>query len=428
MENATPIRRIAVLTACLLSILVPAIAAAENGQPLIFPEPRELATTGSNFDLSGSVVIALPSKPSDSDLQLAALLANELGDRFDVHPVRERMEALAPGKRIIVMGSVANPLVREYCAKNGIDVSASQPGAEGYVLRVEPGIVVVGGSDDRGAFYGLQSLRQIIRREHGQLQISGVRIRDWPAKPFRGIKLYLPGRDNIPFFKRFVRDFMALYKYNTLIMEMNASMRLDRHPELNSGWIEFARDTNYSRRNYPPGPVHDAEQNSSHQDTADGGFLEKEEVADLARWVRSFHIELVPELPAFTHSYYLLTRHKDLSEVPGQKWPDTYCPSNPKSYELLFEVYDEYIDLLKPAHGPRRARRTLHACGPLPPVQEQGDRRALRRGREEDPRLSLEQGDPDGDVGRHAACRRCAGQGCSPRKRPTAGPIPLPAG
>jgi hexosaminidase len=30
------------------------------------------------------------------------------------------------------------------------------------------------------------------------------------------------------------------------------------------------------------------------------------------------------------------------------KWPDTFCPSNPKSYELLFEVFDEYINVLKP--------------------------------------------------------------------------------
>ena len=94
------------------------------------------------------------------------------------------------------------------------------------------------------------------RRKTGNCEFRGVRIRDWPDKPFRGVKLYLPGRNNIPFFKRFVRDFMALYKYNTLIMEMNAGMRLDSHPELNSGWLEFARDANYSRRNYPPGTPH----------------------------------------------------------------------------------------------------------------------------------------------------------------------------
>ena len=29
------------------------------------------------------------------------------------------------------------------------------------------------------------------------------------------------------------------------------------------------------------------------------------------------------------------------------KWPDTYYSSNPKSYKLLFDVYDEYIEVLK---------------------------------------------------------------------------------
>ena len=180
------------------------------------------------------------------------------------------------------------------------------------------------------------------------MQIRGVHIRDWPEKQFRGIYLYLPGRDNIPYFKRFIRDYMALYKYNTLIMEMGASMRLDSHPELNSGWLELVRDCNYSCRNYPPGPYHNVEQNSSHQDTADGGFLEKDEVADLARFTAMHQIELIPEIASFTHSYYLLTKHRDLAAVPQSKWPDIYCASNPKCYPLVYEVYDEYIDLLKP--------------------------------------------------------------------------------
>ncbi|MGA3082945.1 MAG: glycoside hydrolase family 20 zincin-like fold domain-containing protein [Terracidiphilus sp.] len=226
--------------------------------------------------------------------------------------------------------------------------SAQSLGPESYILRTNKNAVLVAGSDDRGAFYGLQSLRQLLANQEGQLRFRGAQIRDWPDKPFRGIYLFLPGRDNILFFKRFVRDFMALYKYNTLIMEMNACMRLDSHPELNYGWVQFARDVNYSCRNYPRLPFHDMEQNSSHQDVADGGFLEKEEVADLARWVRRHHIELVPVLPSFTHSYYLLTDHRDLAAVPEDKWPDIYCPVNPKSYSLVFEVYDEFIDVLKP--------------------------------------------------------------------------------
>ena len=315
---------------------------------LIFPTPREIAQSGSDFVLDEQAVIAIPAFPSGADLFLAQSLADDLGDRFAVHLKTERVDKLDPDRRMIVIGSTANPLVRTYCGSHSLSVNPRDPGPEGYLLRTSGKIALVAGTDDRGAFYGMQSLRQLARREQDQLWFKGVNVRDWPAKPFRGIKLYIPGRANIHFFKRFIRDFMALYKYNTLIMEMNASMRFDRHPELNTGWVKFARDCNYSRRHSPPGAPHDWDTNSTHQDTGDGGYLEKEEVADLARWVGRYHIELIPELPSFTHSYYLMTAHPNLSETPDTEWPAVYCPSNPESYKLLFDVFDEYIDLLKP--------------------------------------------------------------------------------
>jgi len=56
-----------------------------------------------------------------------------------------------------------------------------------------------------------------------------VKVKDWPAFPFRAIRLYVPGPENFAFFRRFMRDFMALYKYNKVIIEFNC-MRLDKHP------------------------------------------------------------------------------------------------------------------------------------------------------------------------------------------------------
>jgi Glycosyl hydrolase family 20, domain 2/Glycosyl hydrolase family 20, catalytic domain len=314
----------------------------------IFPKPQEISSSGSDFVVDNQVRIVVPPNATEEDLFLARSLASELSDKFDLYLKIERVSRLTAGVPAILMGSIQNPLVRQYCARINLDGGKQIPGPEGYILRSDKNIVLIAGRDDRGTFYGFQSLRQLAFKENNQVRIRGVEIRDWPDKQFRGIYLFLPGRNNIPYFKRFIRDYMALYKYNTLIMEMGASMRLDSHPELNSGWVEFARDCNYSCRNYPPGPFHNVEQNSSHQDTADGSFLEKEEVADLAGWVAKNHIELIPELASFTHSYYLLTKHKDLAAVPENKWPDIYCPSNPKSYSLVYEVYDEYIDLLKP--------------------------------------------------------------------------------
>ncbi len=321
-------------------------AAPAAGRLPIFPKPQAMTLSDARFRLTGDVTVVLPDRASKDDLSLSGFLINELSDRYDLQLQTQRVNELPAGRRIILMGSVANPLVRAYCVQHRIDLTGLKH--EGYVLRINRDIVLIAGSDDRGAFYGLQSLRQLIRKSGNSIEIQGVHVRDWPDKAFRGFKLYLPGRSNIPFFKRFVRDVLALYKYNKLIMEMNACMRLDRHPELNAGWVELARDTNFSRRNNPPGNPHQLEQNSSHHDAADGGFIEKEEVADLVRWTERNHIEMIPEIPSLTHSYYLLSRHKDLSEVPGEKWPDTYCPLNPKSHELLFDVFDEYIDVMRP--------------------------------------------------------------------------------
>lgn len=316
--------------------------------PLLFPEPREMEKSAQNFALERAMIY-LPDSASSSDSFLAKFLTEELSDRFDLQLKTVRGNGLSRLMGpVILMGSVQSPAIREFCAEKKINLAAAHPGPEGYFLNVDEQGVLIAGRDDAGAFYGLQSLRQLIKKDDQGVQVPCVHVRDWPDKPFRGVKVYVPGPGSIQFFKRYLRDFVALHKFNTLMMEMNACMRLDRHPELNAGWIEFARDTDYSRRNYPPGPLHGREQNSSHQDCGDGTYIEKDDVRELVLWAEQLHIEVVPEIPSLTHSFYLLTKHKDLSEVPGDKWPDTYCPSNPASYELLFDVMDEYIEVMKP--------------------------------------------------------------------------------
>lgn len=317
--------------------------------PPIFPIPQQMDLSGAPFFVDDeTTLLLLPTIPSESDRSLARFLAMDLSDRFGFTLRTWHSDRLPEAGRFILLGSVENPLVRKYCAQHQLPLTSQNPGSEGYVLRVDESSAVVGGTDARGAFYGLQSLRQLLTKQDQRVTIRGAQIRDWPDKSFRGVKLFLPGRNSIPFFKRFVGDFMALYKFNTLVVELNACMRFDRHPELNAGWVEFARDVNHSRRNYPRGPLHGREQNSSHQDCCEGSFLEKSEVAELACWAEQNYIEFVPEIPSLTHSFYLLARHPELSEVPGDTWPDTYCPSHPETYELLFNVMDEYIEVTKP--------------------------------------------------------------------------------
>lgn len=324
------------LFCAIAGVLCPAHAA-------VFPKPRQIEAPEGRLRLHETVPILLPSVPSSDDLFLAGLLIAELSDRYGLALNTKMVPSLPAEGPFILLGSVANPLVRQF-----LNAEAPPAHSEGYTLQVTDRAVVAAGTDASGAFYGFQSLRQLIERGADGIAVRSATIRDWPLLPFRGIKLYLPGHDNIEFCRRFIRDFMALYKYNKLFIEMNAAMRFERHPELNAGWIDFGKDMKYTRRERSPGPGRQL-QDSANADTADGEVLEKQEVSDLVAYARRFHIDVIPEIPSLTHSYYLLARHRELAEIPDAEWPDTYCPSEPRVYKLLFDVLDEYIDVMKPA-------------------------------------------------------------------------------
>ena len=313
-------------------------------RPPMFPAPQRMKVHDRNFTVDEAVPILVPAKATPADLSLARQMVAELSDGYGL-ALRIVPGDAIPAGRFILMGTATNALVKQYVSRYGMPAPPEKK--EAYALRTAADAVVVAGNDEAGAFYGMQSLRQLLARARREGAVRGVDVDDWPHLPFRAIRLYLPGHENIAFFKRFLRDFMALYKFNKVVMEVNASMRLDRHPELNAGWIDFAKDLYYTQRYYPHGP-RGTYQNSAHHDTADGEILEKDEVADLVRYANAQHIEVIPEIPTFTHSYYLLTRHKELGAIPGAEWPDTYGPTEPEIYKLVFDVIDEYIEAMKP--------------------------------------------------------------------------------
>ena len=297
------------------------------------------------FSVDESVSILVPENASEQDLSLAKDLVREMSDKYSIALRIRAVSEIPDTGRSFLMGTLNNKLIRMYCSSRNMELSGDKPGPEGYYLHSGKNIVVIAGRDDPGAFYGFQSLRQLLMDNRGRT-VRGVDVLDWPAMPFRAVRLYIPGPDNIAFFKRFMRDFMALYKYNKVIIELNC-MRLDRHPEVNAGWIEFSKELKYSRSNSTLG-LHGEEKNSSHYDAGDGYIIEKNDVRDIVAFANQNFLEVIPEIPSLTHGYYLLTRHPELAEYPGDKWPDTYCPSNPASYDLMFDVYDEYVDVIKP--------------------------------------------------------------------------------
>jgi len=339
-----------IICACISLSLQAGDKLQNNGQEdiVVFPVPREIQINQGRFCFDNETCILLPEKTGISDNFPASLIVNDLADKY-MYPVKIIGKSRIPetGKHIII-GDLKNPHVRTFCENKKMIRSLEELGDEGYILYVDNNTILVAANSTPGTFHGVGSLKQIINKTEDSIWIPQLVIKDAPEYPFRGIKLYLPGRENIQFFKRFIREFVSVYKFNTIILELNANMRLDRHPELNIGTVEFERYLRYERLDRPPG-LHQEFQNSSHQDNADGQILDKDEVADIVNYVRKFNIEVIPELPSLTHSYYLLFGHRDLAENTNQPWPDTYCPLKPEIYTIYFDVLDEYIDVIHPS-------------------------------------------------------------------------------
>ncbi len=172
---------------------------------------------------------------------------------------------------------------------------------------------------------------------------------DHPFSHVRGVKVLMPGRATIPFFKAFV-DEMAFFRCNTIMIEIGGAMEYKRHPEINSGWEEYATEMfEYSgKAKIIQEHTFKWYKDSIHCQNGGGSWLKQSEVRDLIAYCRERGIEVIPEVPSTSHCDYLLWSHHELAERQDDPYADTFCPSNPDSYKLLFDVFDEVIDVFEP--------------------------------------------------------------------------------
>lgn len=169
-----------------------------------------------------------------------------------------------------------------------------------------------------------------------------------PSVAFRAMKTYIPARKNIPFFREFVHMCMH-YGYNTLILEVGGAMEYKRHPEINEGWEEYAEIfQDYPRKSDDVQRCMPWLKDSIHWENGGGSYLTQEELRELIAYCRAHGLEVIPEVPSLSHSDYLLTRHPELAENPDDPTPDAYCPSNPDTYTLLFDLLEEILEVFQP--------------------------------------------------------------------------------
>jgi hypothetical protein len=338
-----------VLLVALPARLVAGAVAAETPRPPfpIWPLPREARVADTRLLLTEATIVV---PPGDVRVQYPGrLLAELVADHFGV-AIPVAVGSAPDGRTPIVVGEAAS--VAAAVARTGATVPEA---AEGYLLSIDPAGAVVAGRDYRGALYGVSSFVQLVHRWGKQsVAVRQALVRDWPFLPVRWAHLYLPGRDQLDFARRTMRDLLLRLKFNGIVLEVGGGMRLESHPEISVGWKRtvaewYAHGETMDKlsEGIPLGTARRFAA-SLHVGVGGGAYVEKDDVRKLAEMADLYGLEIVPEVQSLSHTYYIASARRDVAEDPEMAWPDSYCPSNPESYRILFDVLDEYVDVLRP--------------------------------------------------------------------------------
>ena len=268
----------------------------------LIPEPKKISRRDGSVPLVRLENLRLPSGASPSLLEQAVLAADD-------------MESLT-GKRLrFTCSEIDGPTIR--LIRSGDD------GSEGYRMTVSREGIRLEAESETGLFYGLQTLRQLIRSEGAEL--PALEIDDAPDYPARGF-YHDCTRGKVPTLQTLFRlaDKLAYCKMNQLQLYVEHTFAFARHSDMWSG--------------------------------ADP--LTAEEILRLDRHCRERHIDLVPSISTFGHFYMGLRsqRKKHLNELPidASRLPFSFYDrmahytlnaTDPDSIRLIEDMLAEFLPL-----------------------------------------------------------------------------------
>ncbi len=113
-------------------------------KPLIFPIPQQLQVTNESFVLDETILIVTPKNASEKDVALARLLVKELSNKYGIALKIQSVDAIPRGRKVVMMGTLSNPLIKKYCSDNHIAITKQHLGTEGYILNVTNNLIVIG--------------------------------------------------------------------------------------------------------------------------------------------------------------------------------------------------------------------------------------------------------------------------------------------
>ena len=220
---------------------------------------------------------------------------------------------------------------------------------EGYRLTVTPDAVDIVGFGEKGLLYGVITLEQLFREDD---EIPAMEVFDWPESKFRGIKEEC----------RYGSNLMEREEWMALLEDI-ASKKMNALCLAFYGCWTIQYDGRISEFLYMPIKNYPEIQTPmvvKYYDPREERWVEYEQLPpifrdnlldDICRRARDLGIQIIPTWNSYGHNTLLPRMIPEISPVDenGVRQGYGFCTSNPKTYEVLFGIYDQIInDYMKP--------------------------------------------------------------------------------
>ena len=237
--------------------------------------------------------------------------------------------------------------------KNSINfkIDTSINNDEGYFLKITPKEILISAKNSKGAFYGFQSLRQLLptdfeKSNKNEFAIQCLEIKDAPQFGYRGMHLDV-GRHffSVNFIKKYI-DLMAMLKMNTfhwhLTEDQGWRIEIKKYPKLQEV-AAFRKETLIG---------HYSDQPHKFDGKKYGGFYTQEEIKDIVKYASERQIVVIPEIELPGHAQAAIAAYPELGCSGKQvevatKWgvfDEIYCPKE-NTFKFLEDVIDEVVTL-----------------------------------------------------------------------------------
>jgi len=166
-------------------LLMPAISVQGfegDQQPKLEPAPQEVqlrAAGGFRVGPRTKIFVQLGHQEEDriAAETLAETVADQAGLQLDILGMKAAGKAEGGA---IVLARLQDARVRRFLARKGLRAD-EVVGDQGYLLFADKSHLIVAARSGQGLFYGVQTLRQLLRPAGKDLICPAITIRDWPG-------------------------------------------------------------------------------------------------------------------------------------------------------------------------------------------------------------------------------------------------------